>query len=166
MWSAGKSAQLIADYLESQTQDYTYTKNAVIGKISRLGYDRPRGVVREQYGRRKKTIIKRKPPNGTASKLHSIAQKLGGINKKLARHLLMQDGAERLQEMPDGVVVPLNERRNITNVTADQCRWCFGDPQSPDFHFCHHTKIPGLHYCELHAAKVYVTTPTNAFFKK
>jgi GcrA cell cycle regulator len=53
------------------------------------------------------------------------------------------------------VVVPEKERVGVEGLGPHQCRWPIGDPQSPDFHFCHHKRIGGISYCEIHARRAY-----------
>jgi GcrA cell cycle regulator len=36
------------------------------------------------------------------------------------------------------------------NLTSDTCRWPFGDPTGPDFHYCGQLPHAGGVYCETH----------------
>ena len=36
------------------------------------------------------------------------------------------------------------------------CLWPFGDPGTPEFHFCEDDAVPGKPYCETHCAKAYI----------
>jgi GcrA cell cycle regulator len=36
------------------------------------------------------------------------------------------------------------------------CLWPFGDPGTPEFHFCEDDAVPGKPYCEAHCAKAYI----------
>jgi len=55
----------------------------------------------------------------------------------------------------DDSATPLNERKTVATLLADDCRWPFGDPTSPDFHFCGKRKRDGSSYCELHMRQAF-----------
>ena len=42
------------------------------------------------------------------------------------------------------------------NLTLDTCRWPFGDPAAPDFHYCGQPPLVGGPYCDTHNSKAYV----------
>jgi hypothetical protein len=44
----------------------------------------------------------------------------------------------------------------IVALASDACRWPYGDPQHPDFHFCGKPTIKGS-YCECHRIQAYLT---------
>jgi len=54
----------------------------------------------------------------------------------------------RVRSMPDAA-------RAVLALKDDQCRWPYGEPESPHFHFCDRTKKPGLSYCAYHAMRQY-----------
>jgi hypothetical protein len=41
------------------------------------------------------------------------------------------------------------------NLTIDTCRWPFGDPVEPGFHYCGELPLIGRPYCDLHNSKSY-----------
>jgi GcrA cell cycle regulator len=49
------------------------------------------------------------------------------------------------------------KRRPITAIalTIDTCRWPFGDPAEPDFHYCGKQPLIGQPYCDMHDAQSY-----------
>ena len=49
------------------------------------------------------------------------------------------------------------KRKPITTtaLTIDTCRWPFGDPTEPDFHYCGERPLIGQPYCETHDAQSY-----------
>lgn len=53
------------------------------------------------------------------------------------------------------VVVPFVERTTIMTLTANACRWPIGDPGSEGFHFCGKRSQPGIPYCTEHARIAY-----------
>lgn len=174
MWNSGKSAATIAAAFGGP--DAGFTKNAVIGKIQRSsGFERPVDWKRNLGGRPPlygPDNPRPKRPRSLAMPGHSTVRSVARTSERReAQKLLIQEGAKELQGLNGVVEVPLAERRNIITVLQNQCRWCIGDPASPDFHFCNRQQIPGLTYCELHAGIVYNIVPRVAsspkpFFKK
>jgi len=139
LWADGLSASQIAGRLGG------VTRNAVIGKVHRLGLSgrattsrmkshRPR--VRAQAARR---LMKPRTPNA--------------VGNSVFRSLYLSD--EPFVPPAEELVIPLNERKYIQTLTESCCRWPIGDPQQPDFHFCGKKKIPGLPYCEVHARRAF-----------
>jgi GcrA cell cycle regulator len=50
----------------------------------------------------------------------------------------------------DELDIPLAQRKTMTTLLPDDCRWPIGDPQLPGFHFCGQRKQDGHPYCEFH----------------
>ena len=48
------------------------------------------------------------------------------------------------------LIIPKNERKTISTLLGNDCRWPFGDPLHRDFHFCGKPKKEGFPYCERH----------------
>jgi len=139
LWADGLSASQIAGRLGG------VTRNAVIGKVHRLGLSgrattsrmkshRPR--VRVQGARR--PMKARLPGSAASSPLRSL-------------YLTDEPYVPPAEEL----VIPLAERKYIQTLTESSCRWPIGDPQQPEFHFCGKSKIPGLPYCEVHARRAF-----------
>ena len=67
-----------------------------------------------------------------------------------------------------GTNVPakISAKKNwITTIalTIDTCRWPFGDPVEPDFHYCGELPLVGRPYCDKHDAQSYhATRPKKA----
>ena len=51
--------------------------------------------------------------------------------------------------------IPLHERKTVETLLTDDCRWPFGDPMGPDFHFCGKRKVDGSPYCEFHVRRAF-----------
>jgi hypothetical protein len=66
-----------------------------------------------------------------------------------------------LQVTPDfEVAVPVevgNRLITTINLTIDTCRWPFGDPVEPGFHYCGELPLIGRPYCDKHNSKSYCT---------
>lgn len=132
LWAEGLSASQCASRIGG------ITRNAVIGKIHRLGLSdlAPRsGKSRASYPK------KRKPRNQRPS----FKPWLGPDQRKSARIF----AAEPFVPAPE-IIVPQKERRGIADLQENQCRWPIGDPQKADFHFCNGKQVMGLPYCEHH----------------
>ena len=63
------------------------------------------------------------------------------------------DAADR--DVP--VIKPAKRKKMITTValTIDTCRWPFGDPVEPDFHYCGELPLIGRPYCDMHDTQSY-----------
>jgi GcrA cell cycle regulator len=140
LWADGLSASQIAGRLGG------VTRNAVIGKVHRLGL----------AGRATTSRMKSHRPrvrNALAKRGPMRARPVGVANSPL-RSLYMAD-SEPYVPPAEELVIPLNERKYIQTLTENCCRWPIGDPQLPEFHFCGKKKIPGLPYCEVHARRAF-----------
>ncbi|WP_371348742.1 GcrA family cell cycle regulator [Ancylobacter sp. IITR112] len=141
LWSEGLSASQIAAELGG------VTRNAVIGKVHRLGLS----------GRAKAPAAPaprpRKPRPAPAAQ---VARPMVQGNTVLAP--VMAPVAEPEPEVvPDAVakVIPMGERCTILDLTEFTCRWPVGDPGKGDFHYCGSRSKTGLPYCAYHARIAY-----------
>lgn len=62
----------------------------------------------------------------------------------------------------DDLNIPHGERKTVATLLADDCRWPFGDPLEPDFHFCGKRKMDGNPYCEFHMLRAFNATRARA----
>src|SRR5262245_727228 len=141
LWSDGLSASQIAGRLGG------VTRNAVIGKVHRLGL----------AGRATTSRIKthRLPRVRTqAAKRGLMRPRQNGIANSPLKTLYLAD-SEPYVSPAEELVIPLNERKYIQTLTESCCRWPIGDPQQSQFHCCGKKKIPGLPYCEVHARRAF-----------
>lgn len=107
------------------------TKNAVVGKVHRLGLKKRQSPIRQTattsaQPKKAKPIQVRTPAN---------SQEVPTVAKAVK---------------PSGDVVKLEE------LTASMCCWPEGEPGTEDFHFCGQPSIPEKPYCEAHCARAYV----------
>jgi GcrA cell cycle regulator len=149
LWADGLHASVIAARLGG------ISRNAVIGKVHRIGlpgrvtnsmskshYARIGGLKRTRNAGQQRRAKKPKPHPAPSM----------GANKRY----IVKDQRPDHSPPPDPIV-PENERRGVADVHENQCRYPYGDPGEPDFHFCNRKKKQGLSWCELHAQKVFVT---------
>jgi len=148
LWAEGLSASQIAGRLGN------VTRNAVIGKVHRLGLS----------GRATTSRMKSMRPRPRANAAgvvgsNALAKRNGksrfGASGNSAVRALYQPDAEPYVSPVEELVIPLAERRSIQTLTECSCRWPIGDPQLADFHFCGKDKVMGLPYCEFHARRAF-----------
>jgi GcrA cell cycle regulator len=141
LWSEGLSASQIAGRLGG------VTRNAVIGKVHRLGLS----------GRATTSRIKShrpRPREATAAKRIVRPARPAVAGNPTVRALYTPD-TEPFSPAIEELVIPLSERRTIQTLTGSCCRWPIGDPQLAEFHFCGKDKVAGLPYCEHHARRAF-----------
>ncbi|MDX2307683.1 MAG: GcrA family cell cycle regulator [Hyphomicrobium sp.] len=141
LWSEGLSASQIAGRLGG------VTRNAVIGKVHRLGLS----------GRA--TTIRIKSHRPRPKSMHAAQAKRMGQKPRFpqpgASPLRNIFEVEPYQSTAEELDIPLAERKTIQTLTECTCRWPIGDPQHADFHFCGKQKVAGLPYCEFHARRAF-----------
>ncbi|HXF89561.1 MAG TPA: GcrA family cell cycle regulator [Xanthobacteraceae bacterium] len=119
------------------------TRNAVIGKLHRMGLAQNTAASRSQRSRPNRCVRKRMPPRPLQSPRRRI--------------LALLPAASRAAPME--IEVPPGARRQLADIAANNCRWIIGDPREAAHHFCHQVQVPGLPYCEFHARKAYQLAP-------
>ena len=142
LWSEGLSASQIAGRLGG------VTRNAVIGKVHRLGLSGRATTSRMKSHRPRARVA------ATAARRMQQKTRFAPQGNPALRNLF-QPEAEPFTPSVEELVIPLKERRTIQTLTECSCRWPIGDPQTEDFHFCGKTKVTGLPYCEFHARRAF-----------
>ena len=138
LWEAGLSASQIAAELGN------VTRNAVIGKVHRLGLS----------GRAKSPASAAPRPRKARAHSHMLRVSRPSIrgNTALAH-------AYELEQEPEPQhidnIIPMGQRRTILDLTEETCRWPIGDPGSAEFFFCGGQTITGLPYCGYHSRVAY-----------
>ncbi len=135
LWAEGLSASQIAADLGG------VTRNAVIGKVHRLGLS----------GRAKSassTVRKRRAQTSGYKRTRRPAARTSGANALK----LDVDAEIRFRPKPiEDVVIPISKKLELLQLTEETCKWPTGDPQRPDFSFCGHTSRETTPYCEYHS---------------
>ncbi len=140
LWSEGLSASQIAGRIGS------VTRNAVIGKVHRLGLSGRATTSRMKTHRPRPRVVNQKRIAARA--------RFPAVGNPALRALYQPD-AEPFVPAVEELVIPMHERKTLETLTETHCRWPIGDPQHADFHFCGKGKVPGLPYCELHARRAF-----------
>ena len=109
------------------------TRNAVIGKIHRLGLSPSR-------------------PEGAAIICATRARQ---PRRTTQRRLLRLIGAPSI--VGDMVEPEINsaQRCSLLEIAHNKCHWPIGDPQASDFVFCGNDAVTGFSYCPGHARMAY-----------
>ncbi|PZA11374.1 GcrA cell cycle regulator [Rhodopseudomonas palustris] len=138
LWEGGLSASQIAAELGN------VTRNAVIGKVHRLGLS----------GRAKSPTSAAPRPRKARP-----VQQMMRVNRPVARGNTALAHAFEVEVEPDPVafdnVVPINQRLSLLELNEATCHWPVGDPSSPEFFFCGGKSLPGLPYCAHHSRIAY-----------
>ncbi|HFB2047731.1 MAG: GcrA cell cycle regulator [Hyphomicrobiaceae bacterium] len=140
-WSEGLSASQIAGRLGG------ITRNAVIGKVHRLGLSGRSTTNRLKSSRPRRQVVTTKRVNKA-----KLPKPENLVLQSLYNHL---NGAEPYSAPAEEVEIPIAERKSLQDLTENSCRWPIGDPQTPEFHFCNAEKVPGLPYCEHHSKRAF-----------
>lgn len=122
MWAEGMTASQIALALGQ------VTRNAVIGKVHRLGLS---GRVTAARPERPRAATQPRPQVRVAQ----IAAPTPVIE-------------EPLEPMPGDPVT-------VLSLSGAMCKWPLGDPSKPDFRFCGRKSKAGAPYCEHHSRMAY-----------
>lgn len=137
LWDGHLSASRIAAELG-------VTRNAVIGKIHRLGL----------WGRGQPTVsIKRQRKQEPPRRRVPVCRP--GTIGNAALNACPEQLPEYVIRPLQGVVVPIAKKLTIGSLTERTCKWPIGDPRDREFHFCGHDSVPGFSYCQYHAAVAY-----------
>ena len=146
-WIDGKSASQIAGLLGNGV-----TRNAVIGKVHRLGL----------AGRAKTPSASIPRPRRMAPPpVHRVAApRLTNSAPRMMRGatsfaLAPEPSSElELQEEFESVVLPMSLRVTIVELKESMCRWPLGDPSTSEFRYCGSPTATGP-YCAYHGGLAY-----------
>ena len=140
LWAEGLSASQIAGRLGG------VTRNAVIGKVHRLGLSGRATSSRSSSPRPRRAHVPR--ANRAPSLMYGMR---GNVALKPQFEAEVEPMLAPIQEL----VIPLAERASILTLKETMCRWPIGDPGEPEFHFCGRKKCGTAPYCEHHARMAY-----------
>jgi GcrA cell cycle regulator len=145
LWNDGLSASQIAAELGS------VTRNAVIGKVHRLGLSgRAKAAPAASQRPRKQAAP---APVRTAARSVSAPQVRGNV--ALAAQPMMEAFIEAEPEIRTDVVVAMSRRVKIMELREAMCKWPIGDPMHADFVYCGADCNFGTPYCTHHSAIAY-----------
>lgn len=112
------------------------TRNAVMGKLHRLGFKRGGSGLRPKKEPKPPKV--RKTPS-VKDKAKDTVAILNGTYYQPPKSLLEFNAA-----------IPRAQRKTLTQLGINQCHWPIGDPGKPEFYFCG-GKTEGGSYCVHHS---------------
>jgi GcrA cell cycle regulator len=109
------------------------TRNAVIGKIHRLGLS---------------------PGRPAAAPARSCPPRARPPRRQFLRVMFAQAPSLASDEAAT-VAIESTQRCSLTELAQGKCRWPIGDPCAADFAFCGNEAVAGFSYCSGHARMAY-----------
>ncbi|MDH3579620.1 MAG: GcrA cell cycle regulator [Hyphomicrobiales bacterium] len=144
LWAEGLSASQIANRLGG------VTRNAVIGKVHRLGLSGRTTTSRAKAPRqRRRTSSKTARGGGATLRTH------GNVALKAYYDPEANVEPEMVPAPIQELFIPVSERASILTLKETMCRWPIGDPGEDEFHFCGRSSDQGVPYCEFHSRIAY-----------
>ena len=139
LWEGGLSASQIAAELGN------VTRNAVIGKVHRLGLS----------GRAKSPSSAAPRPRKTRPAPPQMVR----MSRPVARGNTALAHNYEVEMEPDPIaydnVVPMSQRLTLVELNEATCHWPIGDPSSSEFYFCGGKALQSLPYCAHHSRIAY-----------
>ena len=154
LWSEGQSASKIAEKLGG------VTRNAVIGKIHRLG------LSNRSENSEKKIITKKRGRPAKVKNTDNFQEQLDNsknkdfskINSDKFDELHVDDLENNKTMLLDTTLANIAEleknakKLNLMELTERTCKWPIGDPATENFWFCGHPSEQGKPYCSTHVS--------------
>ena len=137
LWAEGLSASQVAKQLGE------VTRNAVIGKVHRLGLS---GRATPSRASRPRTTAQRPHPRMRPEQL---------TRQKMAEDSDTIGVPARMPESARDILPETGETATVLTLTEHTCKWPIGDPGMPDFHFCGRRSDAAAPYCVDHARLAY-----------
>jgi len=145
LWSENRTCSYISNHIGEPFR----SRNAVIGKIHRLGLPRPI----PDYSKNAR-------PNATPKKIKAKKAEVTKPSKPQTPALhwtkhnrlrlpLVEEGIPNLSLNEIDAHIPIGQRKNLMGLTDTTCKWPVGDPATPDFFFCGATTDTHV-YCPYH----------------
>jgi len=131
LWAEGLSASQIAKQLGG------VTRNAVIGKVHRLGLS----------GRAKPSRPVKRAPRATTPRARTAKPAVPRMPRRVAP--APTPIPLEAKQLPDG------KYATILTITEHMCKWPIGDPSTSDFRFCGRGTDKSEPYCKAHAQLAY-----------
>lgn len=172
MWNEGQSASQIAKELGG------VTRNAVIGKVHRLGLSNrvggkddedegapaaaPAQPAKPEPAPRPEPVSRSEPPRAAApTAAPASAAPASNVTPLPVRKAIIPAGQPlppqpSLNEISPEALASVREvekrarKLTLMELTERTCKWPIGDPATDDFWFCGLPSLPGKPYCEAH----------------
>ena len=147
LWLDGKSASQISTILGGGV-----TRNAVIGKVHRLGL----------AGRPKVSSVATAPVRSSRVRVPQqhlrpqIVQRQRSVGNTALDYSHNYE-IDTEQDVDCNVVLPMSLKVTIVDLKEAMCKWPLGDPATPEFRYCGASSIEAP-YCSFHARLAYQPT--------
>lgn len=141
LWAEGLTARQIADMMGG------VTRNAIIGKVHRLGLSGRPKTVRVSRPKPRKPRVSGGRPGGKRNYVS-----VGATALKADVDAVALPVAEPVLE---DLVIPIAERKTLLELGHKTCRWPYGDPREEEFYFCGREISPEKPYCKHHCRLAY-----------
>jgi GcrA cell cycle regulator len=164
------------------------SKNAVVGKLNRLGWNAKAGAAKAAKPatvktKKSTTTTKAKPVAKAPAKKAAVKTpaKKTVVAKKTTTKKTVAPASKSKKAAPAPKQPAVKEPKSssktssaknlamhqriiqhsleMANLKPNQCRWPIGDPDSENFHFCGKTVFTGKPYCYEHCRLAYQFTP-------
>ena len=157
MWTEGQSASQIAKELGG------VTRNAVIGKVHRLGLSNRAGASASPVPEKKQAKAEA-PAKAEPKKPAKAETKEKVIEVTVSPRKAIVPAGQPLPPQPSANEIPAETLANVREVektakkislmelTERTCKWPIGDPATDDFWFCGLAVQQGKPYCEAHVS--------------
>ena len=146
-WIDGKSASQIASLLGNGV-----TRNAVIGKVHRLGLAGRAKTPNSGASRPPRRMAPPPAHRVAGPRMNSPAPRM--MRGATALAFAPQALSELEQPEFESVVVPMSLRVTIIELKEAMCRWPLGDPANSEFRYCGSPSASGP-YCAYHCGLAY-----------
>lgn len=165
------------------------SKNAVVGKLNRLGWNSKAGgvdtkeapkaapkkatkapapVKKTAAAPKKAAVAPKAAPKKAAAPVKAPAKKTAAPAKPAKAAPVKAEKTKAAAPVKESKSSSKNlamhqriiqHSLGMANLKADQCRWPIGDPDSENFHFCGCQVFVGKPYCYEHCKQAYQFTP-------
>jgi len=160
LWSEGQSASQIAKVLGG------VTRNAVIGKVHRLGLasrtaakPEPAKAAKDAPAAKAKAKSKAKPAPKAAEKPAPVAKekpKPAPTHRPPVVTSTFPHPPAPSEPLVDLAEVDAAAKKlSLLELNERTCKWPIGDPSKGEFYFCGHPVAAGKPYCSSHVAAAY-----------
>ncbi|MEO0612237.1 MAG: GcrA family cell cycle regulator [Pseudomonadota bacterium] len=129
-WAEGLSASQIANKMGG------VTRNAVIGKVHRLGLSGRATPAKPSRGRAVEAGPAPRP----------VAEKPVPVKPSAPSHPVIEPAT-----VIEPAVLSSGDLTTVATLNRNMCKWPIGDPAKDDFHFCGQPAQQGKPYCTHHA---------------
>src|SRR3981189_688510 len=133
LWTDGLSASQIAAELGG------ITRNAVIGKVHRLGLS----------GRAKSPSSTAPRPRKPRTSGHMMRLARPSMRGNTALAPMYETDAAAEPELIENII-PLGQRCSLLELNDSKCRWPIGDPGTAEFFFCGGAPLESAPFCGFH----------------